>query len=330
MAAPNGHVHPHANSVVDQSVADADVGFRPREKRLSERKIRHLVAQLEVPFELAFVEWRVTNTANDGKRGLIVPYANPRAYTDRLNTLLTPAGWTRKYSVCTSANFERAKDKKLVAKVLVTCELTIFGLGSHSATGEEFADSEWALTAAEAQSFKRAASCFGLGRYLYYFTGAWVDLDDHKRPRSVPQLLGWATPQGWLGGMRPADASRTDVATPRPVTPDVNPETESLITEIEAMAEPLGRVLYRGILRDIARVWNPRDIQNSSIQKSVLEQMQQAQCDVQRLQAWIDEVGKERLLPILRSLGINSLERVDTLDKLAKILVELESLAQKS
>jgi len=25
----------------------------------------------------------------------------------------------------------------------------------------------------EAQSFKRACSCFGLGRYLYYFTGTW-------------------------------------------------------------------------------------------------------------------------------------------------------------
>ena len=56
-------------------------------------------------------------------------------------------------------------------KVLVTCELTIFGLGSHSATGEEWADNDNAGTAAEAQAFKRACSCFGLGRYLYYFTG---------------------------------------------------------------------------------------------------------------------------------------------------------------
>jgi len=52
--------------------------------------------------------------------------------------------------------------------VLVTCELTIFGLGSHSATGEEWADNDNAGTAAEAQAFKRACSCFGLGRYLYH------------------------------------------------------------------------------------------------------------------------------------------------------------------
>jgi hypothetical protein len=92
---------------------------------------------------------------------------------------------------------ERSKDQKIVAKVLVTCELTIFGLGSHSATGEEWADDDNAGTSAEAQSFKRACSCFGLGRYLYYFTGTWVDLNDRKQPKSIPRLFGWATPQGW-------------------------------------------------------------------------------------------------------------------------------------
>src|SRR5271157_32470 len=130
-------------------------------------------------------------------------YADQRAYTDRLNKLFTPAGWTRKYTIHTSANFERSADQKLAAKVLVTCELTIFGLGSHSATGEEWADNSNAGTAAEAQAFKRSCACFGLGRYLYYFTGTWVDLDDRKRAKTVPQLAGWATPTGWLEGLRP-------------------------------------------------------------------------------------------------------------------------------
>jgi len=141
---------------------------------------------------------------------LQVPYADQRAYTDRLNALFTPAGWARRYTIHTCANFERSKDQKIAAKVLVTCELTIFGLGSHSATGEEWADNDNAGTAAEAQSFKRACSCFGLGRYLYYFTGTWVDLDEGKRPKTVPQLAGWATPAGWLEGLRPScgDASK--------------------------------------------------------------------------------------------------------------------------
>ncbi len=32
------------------------------------------------------------------------------------------------------------------------------------------------VTAADAQAFKRACSCFGLGRYLYRFEETWVHL----------------------------------------------------------------------------------------------------------------------------------------------------------
>src|SRR5579864_6487843 len=96
-------------------------------------EIVKLVAALEVPFDPSQIEWRVMNTTKNGQpmRGQVVPYADQRAYTDRLNALFTPAGWTRKYAIHISANFERSQDKKTVAKVLVSCELTIFGLGSH-------------------------------------------------------------------------------------------------------------------------------------------------------------------------------------------------------
>jgi hypothetical protein len=173
--------------------------------RFSAEQIKELVSALEVPFDPSQIEWRVMNTTKGQQptRGQVIPYADQRAYTDRLNAMFTPAGWTRKYVIHTSANFERSCDQKVVAKVLVTCELTIFGLGSHSATGEEWADDPNAGTSAEAQSFKRAASCFGLGRYLYYFRGTWVDLDERKPPKSVPQLAGWATPAGWREGLRP-------------------------------------------------------------------------------------------------------------------------------
>ncbi|MBV9147863.1 MAG: hypothetical protein JO065_18245, partial [Acidobacteria bacterium] len=144
------------------------------------RQIKRLVAKLEAPFEPSLISWRVTNTIRVGGRlrGQVLPYADQRAYSDRLNQLLTPAGWTRKYTVHTSANFERGEDEKLVSKVFVTCDLTIWGMGSHSATGEEWTDNENAGTAAEAQAFKRACSCFGLGRYLYSLGRVWVDLDE--------------------------------------------------------------------------------------------------------------------------------------------------------
>ena len=207
MTPTNGHANDPANgstNAVQQFAPPAGDTNIPTTLIPNAAKIKELIASLEVPFHPSVIEWRVTNTSKGGSpRGQVMPYADQRAYTDRLNALFTPAGWTRRYTIHTSANFERSKDQKIVAKVLVTCELTIFGIGSHSATGEEFADDENAGTSAEAQAFKRACSCFGLGRYLYYFTGTWVDLDERKRPKSIPKLDGWATPEGWRQGLRP-------------------------------------------------------------------------------------------------------------------------------
>ena len=175
MTVVNGNASKRANGR-NHSPA-APVMFRTEtQPPLTPDRIKELVRELEVPFDLWLINWRVTNTTKGRRnlRGQVIPYATQRAYLDRLNALLTPAGWTRKYTVHTSANFERSRDQKTTAKVFVTCDLTVFGLGSHSATGEEWADNENACTSAEAQAFKRACACFGLGRYLYYCSGIWV------------------------------------------------------------------------------------------------------------------------------------------------------------
>ncbi len=52
--------------------------------------VNKILAELEVPFSPEQVQWRVTNTTNDKKRGHVVLYADPRAYADRLNALFSP------------------------------------------------------------------------------------------------------------------------------------------------------------------------------------------------------------------------------------------------
>jgi hypothetical protein len=47
----------------------------------------------------------------------------------------------------------------------------------------------------EAQSFKRACSVFGLGRYFYNFAEMWVDIDAYKHPHDHPALPSWALPE---------------------------------------------------------------------------------------------------------------------------------------
>src|SRR5580704_2443311 len=177
----------------------------PRDARArshTKQSLDEVLQALGIPFDLAVIQWRDTEYSDDGTHGLMLPYADPRAYSDRLNDVFTPAGWSRKYAVQASAPVQRSR-RGPAAKILVTCEVTIACIGSNSGTGEEWSDKENALTAAEAQAFKRALSCFGLGRYLYDIDGEWVELGEHRLPTKIPKLPRWATPNGWLAGLRP-------------------------------------------------------------------------------------------------------------------------------
>jgi hypothetical protein len=331
MSAPNGH----AEKDFAPASSPPPAMLAPGVLQAPAERVRELVAALEVPFDQSQIDWRVMNTTKNQQpaRGQVVPYADQRVYTDRLNALFTPAGWTRKYAIHTSANFERSKDQKIAAKVLVTCELTIFGLGSHSATGEEWADDDNAGTSAEAQSFKRACCCFGLGRYLYYFTGTWVDLDDRKRPKAVPQLVGWATPAGWLQGLRPSCAveqkpsERTAAGNGGNGQNDggAKDHRDSILRELEQMEHVVGKRMYRGLLKTVARVWNPKDIQDLAIQEKVLVHMQAAERGLRRAEGARDKAGLAAFAAVLGSLKISSLDQVDNLKTLQEIVVTLET-----
>ena len=331
MSAPKGH--PQEDHAPASGPAPAMLP--PGVLQVPVERIKELVAALEVPFESTQIEWRVMNTTKGRQpaRGQVVPYADQRAYTDRLNALFTPAGWTRKYSIHTSANFERSRDQKIAVKVLVTCELIIFGLGSHSATGEEWADDDNSCTAAEAQAFKRSCACFGLGRYLYYFTGAWVDLDDRKRPKSGPQLAGWATPEGWLQGLRPScicrwEGSKGVLAEDRAKAQhkeNGSAANSDIVRAIEQMEGVVGKRMYREILKTAARVWNPRDIQDPAIQEKVLAHMQSAERGLLRAKAARNKAGPAAFATILGSFKLSSLDQVSNLKTLQDIVVALEA-----
>lgn len=334
MSAANGHAQSAPESILQPGMLASGAS------RFSAEQIKELVSALEVPFDPSQIEWRVMNTTKGQPplRGQVVPYADQRAYTDRLNALFTPAGWTRKYVIHTSANFERSGDQKIVAKVLVTCELTIFGLGSHSATGEGWADDPNAGTSAEAQSFKRSASCFGLGRYLYYFAGIWVDLDERKRPKSVPQLAGWATPAGWQEGLRPRCVGEPKSSIQAPPASggsdrhngNGNVGNGDVLRAIEGMEKIVGKRMYRGVLKSVARVWNPKEIQETAIQEKVLAHMQAAERGLQRAESAREKAGLAAFARILGSLRLSSLDHVDNLKTLQEIVVALEGIAPRT
>jgi SpoVK/Ycf46/Vps4 family AAA+-type ATPase len=191
----------------------------------------------------------------------------------------------------------------------------------------------------EAQAFKRACSCFGLGRYLYHFTGVWVDLDERKRPKSIPKLFGWATPHGWRQGLRPGQEANTKSADPTPsgsadgkLAPQERDtsleETNALICQIKAMAKPLGKRLYRGILKTVARAWNPSEIREADVLSRVLAQMQSAERGLRRLESALDKTGPEIMVPILQSLQLHSFDQIDCVETLKKVVYAAEAAAR--
>jgi hypothetical protein len=302
-------------------------------KQSSDEEVRQLVAALEQPFDPREIKWRVSNTSTDKRRGQMIAYADPRAYTDRLNALFTVGGWTRKYSVQVINNVERkvGNGTQIAGKVLVTCEVSIHGLGTHSGMGEEWADNENAGTAAEAQAFKRACACFGLGRYFYDLEGGWVDLDEHRRPKSTPKLPEWALPQRIRNtGTRPVAADAAAKGDPSKAQPANGAggtfEVATLRNEVNRLANQVGYSLSRFVLRTTAKVETVDEILPPLL-GVVAGKLEDTLRGVERLRKATAVVGQKRYSQACRDLTLAG----DSLDDIPdrKALRELIAILEK-
>lgn len=279
--------------------------------------------RLAEPFSPSEIKWRVTHTTRDGSRGAVVAYADPRAYTDRLNELFTPTGWTRSFEVSTLSAVDRMKKDKLVqtGKVLVTCTLWITGLGSQSDCGEEWADEENALTAAQAQAFKRAASCYGLGRYLYNCAEMWVPLNEHRQPIELPTLPQWALPKGGtFAKSHPASG-------PHPATIQRGPIDQNAMRRIEGFRRVLGNPIYGEILWRAGRARRANDIPNAELQARVAEAMERASRGIQKVRSLCELIGDTQAALVLDRSRIESISVIPSLEALKQLAAELDSLA---
>lgn len=326
--------------------------------------LNELLAELAVPFSPDQVQWRVTSTTKDNKRGQIVPYANARAYTDRLNVLFSPQGWTREYKVETISNVTRVRKGEIIlsGKVLVTCTVTIFGLWSHSGTGEEWADDDNSVTSADAQAFKRACSCFGLGRYFYDIPARWVDLDQSQRPIRTPLLSAWALPINWRKGMRPqgnngfGNASEAAQDTDKnrgngsshgkraSLPPDGNNcndheqaeksngsaatnSDDDLDKRILALETTVGTAFYRKILREYGRVNQPKLIRDPDVKQKVLQMLEAVARGIDRLEAVTKRIDPNTVRALLAQLQAPPLGAITDIKTLQHVVLRLEELA---
>jgi hypothetical protein len=288
-----------------------------RRSQFSEEEQKKLFVQLERPFHPAQIRWRVMRTSYDGRRGVILPYADPRAYSDRLNQLLTPAGWKGEYAITHVSSLVRVEHGKptVTSKALVACLVTIHRLGANSGTGEEWADRENAVTSADAQAFKRACSKFGLGRYLYDFKEEWVPLNRHGEPRRIPILPQWALPPGVVA-LPAGECQRRD--TRGPIDP-------TLTARIEGFRHLLGDAIYVEILCRAGHSRDARTIPNADRQKIAAEWMEAAERGLQRVHTLADKVGPNRFMEVANQLEITSIDTIPSLDMLKRLVETLEA-----
>jgi hypothetical protein len=303
-------------------------------EKYNDEQVRQLVIALEEPFDPREIKWRVTNTTADRRRGQVIAYADPRAYTDRLNALFTVRGWTREYTVQVIQNFERKErgnsDGTISGKILVTCRLTIGGMGSHTGLGEEWADNENAGTSAEAQAFKRACSCFGLGRYLYDLVGNWVDLDERKQPLSKPKLPDWALPKrkassacrnGHIhvngnGHLNGKDGAVLDIS--------------ALKAKAKGLCEQVGIGLARSVVESIASVAGVDDVQDAAVLSAVSLKLEDTLRGIGRLRAVTGVVGQTALAQLCREMHLagDSLDDIPDRRTLRQLIETLEKAAE--
>jgi len=303
-------------------------------ERYNDEQVRQLVTALEEPFDAREIKWRVTNTTADRRRGQVIAYADPRAYTDRLNALFTVCGWTREYTIQVIQNFERKErgngEGIISGKIVVNCKLTINGLGSHAGLGEEWADNENAGTSAEAQAFKRACSCFGLGRYLYDLGGIWIDLDERRQPLFKPKLPDWAVPKrnatanacrnghNYVNGNGHLNGQNGNA-----------PDMSVLKTRAKSLCEQVGFGLARSVVGSIAGIDGIDGIQDANVLSAVSLKLEDTLRGVERLRSATGSVGQTVLAKLCREINLagDSIDDIPDRRTLRQLIETLEKAA---
>lgn len=164
-----GHLLPRPSTVEEWIAVGEELRERARQSPTAPAApltLASVAKALAAPFEQYQVEIKPGATTQDKKRALALAYVDLRAYQDRLDEVVGIEGWSVEY-------------RNLGAKSII-CRLTILGHVRED-VGEPSGDGDNPATEALAQSFKRACSAFGLGRYLYSLPRLWADYDEGKR-----------------------------------------------------------------------------------------------------------------------------------------------------
>jgi hypothetical protein len=181
-----------------------------------------IINRLREPFPFESIEWKVQITSHDKARGMAVAYMDARAVQKRLDEILGPFNWKNLYSLW--------HDNSQI------CGISIFNAErSEWVTkfdGAENSDIE-PIKGGLSDSFKRAASAWGVGRYLYQLDGIWAEIEPKGKSFVIKQnQFGklekeYNTAIGRIFGTAPSTPKQTPASAPPKSADTERPSEES-------------------------------------------------------------------------------------------------------
>jgi hypothetical protein len=176
----------------------------------------------------------------------------------------------------------------------------------------------------DAQAFKRGCSAFGLGRYLYNLEETWVDLDERKQPKRLPQMPKWAMPSN-AGDVRQSAQRSTATNEPNNVTGNqgrsaIDPR---LIEEIERHRRELGKELYNEVIHKVGKSRDAHAIASKELADAVLEWLQRAKRGIEKARDLGEQVSIGQYDHIFHHAGVENLSAVPSMAVLSQLVNEL-------
>ena len=211
-----------------------------------------VIKELKKPFDPKYIEWRIQKKSKDGTKGMAMAYVDARAISNRLDELTERGlidGWSVDYRPIDMGVIKRQRrgfDTEEPIKGFI-CSITLYN-GGEKYTREDGAN----LTDFEAfkgglsGAFKRAASAWGIGRYLYDLPVTWAPIDNWGNVIRKPNLPLWALPEGYVQPQEQETSNaRMDDATVTSAFDDMSPSIDdgNPFTEDNG-ASPVGDVVF--------------------------------------------------------------------------------------
>jgi hypothetical protein len=133
-----------------------------------DKSAEQIISELAQPFDYRKIHFRIGARTRDKTKGIPLAYIDARDAMERLDAVVGPANWQRRYPWSDSPR--------------LYCEVGIRIDGEWIWKGDGAGDTDVeAEKGAFSDAFKRACVNWGIAQYLYDVPNAWVDLQNEGK-----------------------------------------------------------------------------------------------------------------------------------------------------